>query len=85
MKNLPLLLIGVLGSVVPAQMSGNYTIDPNGSGARNFKAPNDATADTIREFADIGVDRLVLHLGSQRPDRITTRLGELEALVNVAA
>jgi probable F420-dependent oxidoreductase len=47
--------------------------------------PNDATADTIREFADLGVDRLVLHLGSQRPDKITSRLNELESLAAIAA
>jgi probable F420-dependent oxidoreductase len=47
--------------------------------------PNDADADTIREFADLGVDRLVLHLGSQRPEKIDRRLGELEVLVNAAA
>ena len=47
--------------------------------------PNDADADTIREFADLGVDRLVLHLGSQRPEKVDRRLGELESLVRAAA
>jgi probable F420-dependent oxidoreductase len=47
--------------------------------------PNDVTEDTIREFADLGVDRLVLHLGSQRPDKISARLSQLEDLVNLAA
>ena len=47
--------------------------------------PNDAKPDTIREFADLGVDQLVLHLGSQRPDAISKRLGELETLVGIAA
>jgi probable F420-dependent oxidoreductase len=46
--------------------------------------PNDVKPDTIREFADLGVDRLVLHLGSQRPDAITKRLSELEELVAIA-
>ncbi|MDA1074535.1 MAG: LLM class F420-dependent oxidoreductase [Proteobacteria bacterium] len=47
--------------------------------------PNAVDADTIKEFADLGVDRLVLQLGSQRADRIDRRLGELETLVSIAA
>ena len=47
--------------------------------------PNTADADTIREFADLGVDRLVLHLGSQKPEKVDRRLGELETLVSAAA
>ncbi len=47
--------------------------------------PNEANADAIREFTDLGVDRLVLHLGSQRPEAIARRLGELEELVNLVA
>jgi hypothetical protein len=31
-------------TVLTGQMSGNYTIDPSGSGARNFKKLNDASA-----------------------------------------
>ena len=46
--------------------------------------PNTADADTIREFADLGVQRLVLHLGSQRPDAVDRRLSELEKLVAIA-
>jgi len=47
--------------------------------------PNEANADTVAEFAALGVQRLVLHLGSQRPDAITSRMTELEALVKHAA
>ena len=47
--------------------------------------PNTATADTVRAFADLGVDRLVLHLGSQRPESVDKRLIELEGLINVVA
>lgn len=43
--------------------------------------PNNVDADTIREFRDLGVDRLVVHLGSQRPDAIDQRLPEVEAYV----
>ncbi|MDH3643904.1 MAG: LLM class F420-dependent oxidoreductase [Gammaproteobacteria bacterium] len=47
--------------------------------------PNQVDADIIREFTDLGVERLVLHLGSQRPEKITARLAELEQLVAIAA
>jgi len=47
--------------------------------------PNEANADTVAEFAALGVQRLVLHLGSQRPDAITSRMTELEELVKHAA
>ena len=46
--------------------------------------PNTADADTIRAFADLGVQRLVLHLGSQRPQAADKRLAELERLVAIA-
>ena len=47
--------------------------------------PNRVDADAIREFADLGVDRLVLPLGSQRAESVDKRLLELEALVRTAA
>lgn len=47
--------------------------------------PNAADADTIRGFQDLGVDRLVLHLGSQRPEKLAARLVELERFVAIAA
>lgn len=46
--------------------------------------PNQADPDAIRAFRDLGVQRLVVHLGSQRPEKIERRLGELEALVAAA-
>lgn len=47
--------------------------------------PNTADADTVRAFEDLGVHRLVLHLGSQRPDAVSKRLVELEKLIAIAA
>ncbi len=47
--------------------------------------PNTADADTIRAFEDLGVHRLVLHLGAQRPEALNKRLVELEKLVAIAA
>ena len=47
--------------------------------------PNTATADTIREFQDLGVNRLVLLLGSQRADKVDQRLLEISKLTNIAA
>ena len=39
----------------------------------------------LREFADLGVDRIVVQLGSQKPDAVALKLQELERLVRVAA
>jgi len=47
--------------------------------------PNVADADAIRAFQDVGVDRLVMHLGSQRPEKVAARLNELEEFANIAA
>ncbi len=37
--------------------------------------------DDLAAFADMGVDRLVLHMGSQAPDRLDARLDHLAGLV----
>jgi probable F420-dependent oxidoreductase len=37
--------------------------------------------DAMQEYVDAGVDRLIVGLGSQRPDRVDARMKELEALV----
>lgn len=42
--------------------------------------PN-ATPDQIAEYEDLGVDRLVLHLGSQRPEKITQRLEQVQEFI----
>ena len=47
--------------------------------------PQQTTPEAIAAFADLGVDRLVVQLGSQKPEAIDRRLLELEALVKVAA
>lgn len=41
--------------------------------------------EAIRGFAGLGVDRLVLHLGSQRPGKVESRLAELSRSVAAAA
>jgi len=46
--------------------------------------PYRVTADMVKGYRDLGVDNLVVHLGSQRSERIGARLEELEALKNVA-
>jgi probable F420-dependent oxidoreductase len=47
--------------------------------------PNTVTNDQIAQFEDLGVNRLVLHLGSQRADAIDKRLIELEQCVRQCA
>jgi probable F420-dependent oxidoreductase len=41
--------------------------------------------DVMQEYAEIGVDRLVVNLGSQRPERVGQRVMEIERLVKMAA
>jgi probable F420-dependent oxidoreductase len=43
--------------------------------------PMAMATDAMQAYADLGVDRLVVNLGSQKPERVTARLRELEALV----
>jgi hypothetical protein len=43
------------------------------------------SVDAMQEYADIGVDRLVVNLGSQRPERVDGRMAEIEKLVKMAA
>ncbi len=37
--------------------------------------------DAMQEYAEVGVDRLVVNLGSQRPERVDARMAEIERLV----
>ncbi len=47
--------------------------------------PYRVSDDMLRGFADLGVDRVVAQLGSQKPDAVTDKLKELERFVRVAA
>jgi probable F420-dependent oxidoreductase len=40
--------------------------------------------DAMQEYAELGVDRLVVNLGSQRPERVDQRMAEIERLVRMA-
>lgn len=46
--------------------------------------PYQVTTDMVKAYADLGVDELVIHLGSQKPERVTARLKELEQLAKAA-
>ena len=39
----------------------------------------------MQEYAELGVDRLVVNIGSQRPERVDQRLAEIENLARLAA
>jgi len=39
--------------------------------------------DAMQEYAEVGVDRLVVNLGSQRPERVDDRMAEIEKLVKM--
>ena len=43
--------------------------------------PPRADAEIVAQFAQLGVDRLVLHLGSQKPQALDGRLKEVEQLI----
>jgi probable F420-dependent oxidoreductase len=47
--------------------------------------PMAMSIDAMQEYAEVGVDRLVVNLGSQRPERIDLRMAEIEKLVKMAA
>jgi probable F420-dependent oxidoreductase len=47
--------------------------------------PYRVTGDMLRGLADLGVDRVLPMLGSQRPDAISARLRELEGLARAVA
>ena len=47
--------------------------------------PVSMSVDAMREYAELGVHRLVVNLGSQRPERVGPRLAEIEALVKMGA
>ena len=43
------------------------------------------SVDAMRGYAELGVDRLVVNLGSQRPERIDPRMADKAGLVKMAA
>lgn len=43
--------------------------------------PNQVDEETINQFAELGVNRLVLHLGSQKPHAIDARLKQVAQLI----
>jgi hypothetical protein len=43
--------------------------------------PMTMAIDAMSEYTELGVDRLVVNLGSQRPERINQRMAEIEKLV----
>ena len=47
--------------------------------------PYRLTDDMLREYKDLGVDRVIAQLGAQKPDAVAAKLAELERFVGVAA
>ncbi len=47
--------------------------------------PMTMTTDAMQGYAELGVHRLVLNLGSQKPERVDQRLPEIASLVKKAA
>ena len=46
--------------------------------------PEAMPVDAMQEYKELGVDRLVVNLGSQRPKRVDRRMAEIEGLVRMA-
>jgi probable F420-dependent oxidoreductase len=44
--------------------------------------PYNISVDTVEQYETLGVDRLVMHLGSQKPERISQRLKEVEKFIS---
>ena len=47
--------------------------------------PYQVTVDMVKGYEDLGVDQLIIHLGSQKAQRISARLVELESLIGATA
>ncbi|MBT4162423.1 MAG: LLM class F420-dependent oxidoreductase [Gammaproteobacteria bacterium] len=47
--------------------------------------PYQVTPDMVKAYEDLGVDRLILLLGNQKPERISSRLKELETLIEATS
>ena len=47
--------------------------------------PYRVTADMAKGYEDLGVDQLIVHLGSQKAQRVSARLVELESLIEATA
>ena len=45
--------------------------------------PMSMSVDAMQEYAEAGVDRVVVNLGSQRPEKVNDRLAEIEKLVKM--
>jgi len=41
------------------------------------------TMDMVKAYEDLGVDRLIVHLGNQKPERVDQRLREIEKLIGM--
>ena len=56
----------------------------NGKDPEQFRiviTPSVETPEALAEYAALGVDELVLHLGSQRPDKVSQRLNAIAPLI----
>ena len=47
--------------------------------------PMSMAADAMQGYAELGVDRLVVNLGGQKPEQVDRRLPEIGSLVKMAA
>jgi probable F420-dependent oxidoreductase len=46
--------------------------------------PVSMSIDAMQEYAEVGVDRLIVNLGGQRPEQVHSRMAEIDKLVKLA-
>ena len=60
-------------------------LSAEGRSRENFEVvitpPYNISVDAVEQYDELGVDRLVMHLGNQKPERISQRLKEMEKFV----
>ena len=75
-----------LDQVATMKSALTEALDDAGRSWSNFELiitpPYQITPDQLKAYEDLGVDRLILHLGSQKPDRIAARLDWVSDLMN---
>ena len=69
---------GIGAGAVKAFLHRDYNVVAT---SRIMTPPVSMPLDAMQEYAEVGVNRLVVNLGSQRPERVDARMAEIERLV----
>ena len=76
------------GQVANARAHLEQALRAEGRTSEDFELiitpPYRVDRDMVSGYRDVGVDRLIVHLGNQQAERVDARMNEVEALVRVA-